>query len=107
MTKTTTTTTDAPVVVVEKMNEALPKIAIPKGLINWIKTMFSSSRSASNSRLLQTLIVLNLLIMLWIVLWFATWKIDDNTRLVLICLVVSGAGSYISNKVGPNKDGGG
>jgi hypothetical protein len=86
-------------VVVEKAAGILPKIVLPMGLINWIKTMLSSSRSASNSRLLQTLIVGNLLIMLWIVLWFATWRIEDNVRLVLICLIVSGAGVGVAGKL--------
>ena len=69
-------------------------------LVRWIKSNLSPDNSVSNSRTLQSLIVVNLVIMLWIVLQRANWVISDNARLVLICLITGGAGGYIVGKLG-------
>lgn len=66
----------------------------------WIDRNLSTDPSTSNSRTLQTLIVINITIMLWIVLARAGWVISDNTRLILICLITGGAGGYIAGKLG-------
>lgn len=70
----------------------------------WIDRNLSADPSTSNSRTLQTLIVLNLLVMLWLVLAKAGWTISDNTRLVMLCLITGGAGGYIANKLRGSND---
>jgi hypothetical protein len=70
------------------------------GLLAWVKANLSNGSSVSNSRTLQTLIVVNILVMLWLVLNRAGWSISDNARLVLLCLITGGAGSYIVGKIG-------
>lgn len=66
---------------------------------NWLNGLFSSSDATSNSRVLQTLIVTNIIVMLWLVLKHASWVISDNARLVMLGLIGGGAGAYITNKV--------
>lgn len=66
---------------------------------NWIKKNLSNDQSVSNSRTLQTLIVVNLLVICWIVVAKAGWIVSDNLRLILLCLITGGAGSYIANKL--------
>lgn len=74
-------------------------------MFKWLKTPFlwlsknlSSSPDSSNSRALQSIIVLNLVGMLWIVLAHGAYKIDDNTRVVMLTLITSGAGGYALGK---------
>lgn len=64
----------------------------------WLSKNLSSSGTSSNSRALQSIIVLNLVVMLWIVLAHGAYKIDDNTRLVMLTLITSGAGGYALGK---------
>lgn len=71
-----------------------------KPLIKWINANLSADPATSNSRTLQTLIVINLIIMIWIVLVRANWVISDNVRLVLLTLITGGAGGYIAGKLG-------
>ena len=65
---------------------------------NWLARNLSSDGSSSNSRALQSIIVINLVAMLWIVLSHSKYVISDNARLVMVCLIVSGAGAYASGK---------
>lgn len=58
----------------------------------------SADGSSSNSRALQSVIVVNLVAILWVVMAKGEWIISDNTRLVMICLIVSGAGAYVGGK---------
>lgn len=69
-------------------------------LLNWIKKNLSNDPLTSNSRLLQSVIVVNLTIILWLVVAFSNWVITDNVRLVMLCLITSGAGAYITSKIG-------
>lgn len=71
-----------------------------KKLLEWVKKNLSNEPAASNSRVLQTVIVLNLTAILWIVMAKSNpaWTISDNTRLVMLTLITAGAGSYIANK---------
>jgi uncharacterized membrane-anchored protein len=70
-----------------------------KNFFGWLNRNLSADPSTSNSRTLQTLIVINLVVMCWLVLATANWTISDNLRLVLICLITGGAGGYIANKI--------
>lgn len=70
----------------------------PAPVFDWLNRMHSNDPSASNSRVLQTLIVVNLVAILWLVVAHAGWVITDNTRLIAITMVVSGAGSYVASK---------
>ena len=70
-----------------------------KSLFSWLNKNLSADSTTSNSRTLQTLIVLNLIVMCWLVLVHANWTISDNLRLVLLCLITGGAGGYIANKL--------
>lgn len=74
-----------------------------KAPFNWLAKNLSSDSTSSNSRALQSIIVVNIVVMLWFVLVKAHWYIHDNTRLVLVCLIVSGAGGYIGGKWAPEK----
>ena len=71
-----------------------------KKLLEWVKKNLSNDPASSNSRVLQTVIVLNLVAILWIVMAKSNpaWTISDNTRLVMLTLITAGAGSYIANK---------
>lgn len=71
-----------------------------KKLLELVKRNLSNDPTASNSRVLQTVIVLNLITILWIVMAKSNpaWTISDNTRLVMLTLITAGAGSYIANK---------
>jgi len=66
--------------------------------IKWIGGNLSSDPTNSNSRLLQTVIVLGLLPMVWIIVGKADWKLEDNPRIVIVTLIVSGAGAYAAGK---------
>lgn len=70
----------------------------PMPILNWIGKLISTDLTTSSSRLLQTIIVLNLVIILWLVVAHANWTITDNVRLIAISLIVSGAGSYMVGK---------
>ena len=70
----------------------------PTPILNWIGKLISTDPTTSSSRLLQTIIVLNLVIILWLVVAHASWTITDNVRLIAISLIVSGAGSYMVGK---------
>jgi hypothetical protein len=74
-------------------------------MIDWLKHLISADNVASASRLLQALIVVALLPLLWVVVWKSEWKIADNPRLVLLCLIGSGAGGYITSKIKENSNG--
>lgn len=67
-------------------------------VLNWIGRLMSTDPTTSSSRLLQTVIALNLVIILWLVVAQASWTITDNVRLIAISLIVSGAGSYMVGK---------
>lgn len=71
----------------------------------WLSKNLSSGKESSNSRALQSIIVLNLVAMLWIVLAHGAYKIDDNTRLVMLTLITSGAGGYALGKFAEKGDG--
>jgi hypothetical protein len=73
--------------------------------VNWLKKPFiwlgknlSTDGTSSNSRALQSIIVINLTAILWVVMAKAGYVISDNARLVMICLICSGAGSYSLGK---------
>jgi uncharacterized membrane-anchored protein len=75
----------------------------PMPILNWIGRLISTDPTTSSSRLLQTIIVLNLVIILWLVVAHSAWVISDNVRLVAISLIVSGAGSYMFGKTAEGK----
>lgn len=66
----------------------------------WLARNLSNDRTASNSRVLQTVIVINLVVILWIVVAKSTpaWTLSDNVRLVMLTLITAGAGSYMVGK---------
>ena len=69
-----------------------------KAPLNWLSKNLSTDGSSSSSRALQSIIVINLTIILWVVMAKAGSVISDNARLVMICLICSGAGSYSLGK---------
>jgi len=71
----------------------------PLRFIGWINKNLSSDPSSSNSRVLQTIIVLSIVPLVWLVVSHSDWKIEDNPRLILLALITAGAGSYITNRV--------
>jgi len=75
----------------------------PMPILNWIGRLISTDPTTSSSRLLQTIIVLNLVIILWLVVAHSAWVISDNVRLVAISLIVSGAVSYMVGKTAEGK----
>lgn len=75
----------------------------PTPILNWIGKLISTDPTTSSSRLLQTIIVLNLVIILWLVVARSNWTITDNVRLIAISLIVSGAGSYMVGKTMESK----
>ena len=75
----------------------------PMPILNWIGKLISTDPTTSSSRLLQTIIVLNLVIILWLVVARSNWTITDNVRLIAISLIVSGAGSYMVGKTMESK----
>lgn len=72
---------------------------LKKGL-DWVGRNLSNDSSSSSSRVLQTLIVLNVVVIVWLVVAKANWTITDNVRLIVLTLITAGAGSYIANKLG-------
>ena len=71
-----------------------------KAAHQWLLKATSSDPTASSSRALQVFIVLNVTTMLWIVLGKANWVIAPTTQVVLVTLIVSGAGAYAAGKLG-------
>lgn len=71
----------------------------PVPVVDWLGRTFSADSTSSSSRVLQAVIVLNLVPIMWFVVSRANWTISDNARLVLITLIVSGAGSYMTGKL--------
>lgn len=67
-------------------------------VLNYVGRLLSTDTSTSSSRLLQTVIVFNLVIILWLVVAHASWVVSDNVRLIAISLIVSGAGNYMVGK---------
>lgn len=74
-------------------------------MLKWLKTPFvwlaknlSTDGTSSNSRALQSIIVLNVVAILWAVMAHSGYKIDDNARLVILTLITSGAGGYALGK---------
>lgn len=71
-----------------------------KAAHQWLLKAMSSDPTASSSRALQVFIVLNVTSMSWVVLAKANWVIAPTTQVVLVTLIVSGAGAYAAGKLG-------
>lgn len=76
-----------------------------KSLLAWATKNLSNDTASSNSRVLQTAIVINVLVILWVVLAKANWIISDNARLITLTLITAGAGNYIANKIAGGSNG--
>lgn len=74
-----------------------------KNVIGWLNRNLSSDPTSSNSRVLQTVIVVNIVPLMWLVVAHANWQVSDNARLVLLTLITAGAGSYVAAKVTQEK----
>lgn len=71
-----------------------------KRFTSWLDKNLSADPATSNSRTLQTLIVINAIAMLWVVLAVSHWVIAPTTQVVLVTLITSGAGAYVGGKFG-------
>lgn len=72
--------------------------------MHWLGKGLSGDSAVSNSRVLQTFIVINLITILWLVVGHAQWVLSDNTRLVMLTLITAGAGGYVANKLMEGKN---